>query len=268
MARITRSFLFVPGDRPDRFAKAAASGAHQVVVDLEDAVGLADKLTARQAVQEWLAQGHVAAVRINSAETEWFEDDLKMLAGVSPAALMLPKADAAAAARAVAALPGCPVIALVETVKGYMELRHLAAVKGVTRIAFGSVDFGTETGIEDEDDAMTAVRTQIVLESCYAGLEPPIDGVSTGFNDADLMRQDALRSRQLGFGGKLCIHPKQVAAVNDAFRPDAAQVDWARRVLAAMEASKGAATAVDGKMVDKPVLEQAQRIMADAEADG
>lgn len=266
MERIVRSYLFVPGDRPDRFEKASASGAHQVVIDLEDAVGLAEKRTARDAVGTWLASGRVAAVRINGADTEWFEDDLQVLRRTPPAALMLPKADTEAARRVVAALPGCPVIALVETVKGYMELRQLAAVSGVSRIAFGSVDFGTETGIADEGDAMTAVRTQIVLESCHAGLVPPIDGVSTGFNDEAQMRQDALRSRQLGFGGKLCIHPRQVAAVNDAFQPDAAQIDWARRVLAAMAASNGAATAVDGKMVDKPVLEQARRIMADAEA--
>lgn len=268
MRRLERSYLFVPGDRPERFAKAAASGAHQVVIDLEDAVGLADKASARESARAWLAAGHAAAVRINGADTEWFEDDLQMLQEASPAAVMLPKADADAAARAAAALPDCPVIALVETVTGYMELRQLAAVAGVARIAFGSVDFGTETGIEDNGDALTAVRTQIVLESCYAGLEPPIDGVSTAFNDPDLMQRDALRSRQLGFGGKLCIHPKQVAAVNDAYLPSAAQLDWAQRVLAAMAASHGAATAVDGKMVDKPVLEQAQRIVADAEAAG
>lgn len=266
MKRIARSFLFVPGDRPDRFEKASASGAHQVVIDLEDAVGLADKESAREAVRTWLASGRQAAVRINSADTEWFEDDLRMLRESALAALMLPKADIEAAERAAVALPGCPIIALVETVKGYMELRSLAALTAVSQIAFGSVDFGTETAIADEGDAMTAVRTQIVLESCYAGLLPPIDGVSVGFNDEAQMRSDALRSRQLGFGAKLCIHPKQVAAVNEAFLPDAAQIDWAQRVLAAMAASNGAATAVDGKMVDKPVVEQARRIMAAAES--
>ena len=97
MTRLARSFLFVPGDRPDRFDKAAASGAHQVIIDLEDAVGLADKVSARQSVHDWLAAGHAAGVRINGADTEWFEDDLKMLRNVSPAAVMLPKADAEAA---------------------------------------------------------------------------------------------------------------------------------------------------------------------------
>jgi citrate lyase subunit beta/citryl-CoA lyase len=145
-----------------------------------------------------------------------------------------------------------------------MELRQLAAIPGLHRIAFGSVDFAGESGIADEGDAMTAIRTQIVLESRHAGLMAPIDGVSVEFGDEERMRSDALRSRQLGFGGKLCIHPRQVAPVNAAFLPTAGEVRWAQRVLAAFEASHGAATAVDGKMIDKPVVERARRIAADA----
>ena len=111
---------------------------------------------------------------------------------------------------------------------------------------------------------MTAVRTQIVLESCFAGLQSPIDGVSVNFNDGALMRTDALRSRQLGFGGKLCIHPKQVAIVNEAYQPTAEQVNWAKQVIAAFDKSAGGATTVDGKMIDKPVVEQARQYLAEA----
>jgi len=174
------------------------------------------------------------------------------------------KADAASRLRTAQALPGRGLIALLETVRGFAELRALAAVPGLSRIAFGSVDFSLESGIADEGEALTAVRTQIVLESCLAGLAPPVDGVSVVFDDDEAMRRHALRSRQLGFGGKLCIHPRQVAPVNAAFRPDAAQLQWAQRVLAAFEASAGAATAVDGLMVDKPVVERAKAILADA----
>ena len=110
---------------------------------------------------------------------------------------------------------------------------------------------------------MTAIRTQLVLESCNAGLEAPVDGVGLEFSDDGRMRSDALRSRQLGFGGKLCIHPRQVGAVNAAFLPSAAELDWARRVIAAFEASQGAATALDGKMIDKPVVDRARRIVGD-----
>jgi citrate lyase subunit beta/citryl-CoA lyase len=266
MSRISHSLLFVPGDRSERFEKAVASGAHQVIIDLEDAVAPTLKKQARDAVADWLGKGRSAMVRINAADTEWFDDDLLMMSTLASASLMLPKADIESLASTIKALPGRQIIALIETVKGYIELRQVAAMPGLTRIAFGSVDFGMETGINDDKDAMTAIRTQIVLESCLAGLAPPVDGVSVGFTDEMQMRCEARRSRQLGFGGKLCIHPKQVDVVNSVFRPGASQVDWARRVLAAMEASRGAATTVDGKMVDKPVVEQAQRILADIEA--
>ena len=264
MEPISRSFLFVPGDRPDRFGKAAASGAHEMVIDLEDAVAPEAKVQAREAASSWLAYGNVTGVRINGADTPWFVDDLEMLKQHQSAWLMLPKAELYSVSRATSAFTDRPLIALVETVRGYMELRQIATVPGVRRIAFGSVDFGVETGIEDEEDAMTAIRTQIVLESCYAGLLPPVDGVSVNFRDEELMKRDARRSRQLGFGGKLCIHPKQVAAVNEAYLPTPEQVDWAQRVVEAFEASGGGAANVDGKMIDKPVVEQARRIIAEA----
>ncbi|MEJ8850149.1 CoA ester lyase [Variovorax rhizosphaerae] len=259
---IARSLLFVPGDRPERFDKALASGTHAVILDLEDAVAPSAKVQAREAVGAWLAAGGQAIVRINAIDTEWHADDLRLVQAMPGAGVMLPKADAASMAGVANALRGRPVIALVETVAGYLGLRQLCATPGLQRLAFGSVDFAVESGIADEGDAMTAIRTQIALESCHARLAAPIDGVSLEFTDEARMRADALRSRQLGFGGKLCIHPRQVSAVNAAFLPTAAELQWATRVLAAFEASQGAATAVDGKMIDKPVVERARRIVA------
>jgi citrate lyase subunit beta/citryl-CoA lyase len=264
MTQLARSLLFVPGDRPERFAKAVASGAHAIVLDLEDAVAPAGKDAARDAVGAWLADGHRAIVRINAIDTPWFEADLDMLRSAPGTGVMLPKAETASLAHTLRAVGGRQVIALVETVGGYMELRTLVALDGLARIAFGSVDFAADSGIADEGDAMTAIRTNIVLSSCHAGLEAPIDGVSLAFKDADVMRADALRSRQLGFGGKLCIHPGQVEAVNDAWRPSMAERAWAERVVAAFHASQGAATAVDGKMIDKPVVERARRMLTEA----
>lgn len=261
-APLSRTLLFVPGDRPERFAKAAASGAHEIILDLEDAVAPAAKDAARASVARWLADGGKAVVRINGADTPWFEADLAMLLTVPDAAIMLPKAEDASVARTSAAVPGRRLIALVETVAGYMELREVAGSPCVDRIAFGSVDFSAESGIADEGEALTPVRTAIVLASVHAGLQAPIDGVSLEFNDESRMTADAQRSRQLGFGGKLCIHPRQVAAVNAAFMPSQAEREWARRVLTAFEASGGAATAVDGKMIDKPVVERARRIVS------
>ena len=264
--RIARSFLFVPGHKSERFDKAAASGAHDIILDLEDAVAPEDKQRAREQVAAWLAaSGKPAIVRINAQGTPWFADDLRMIANAPNAAVMLPKADAASLTHTVSALPGCRLIALVETVAAYLDLRAVCAVAGVEQIAFGSVDFSSESGIADEHHALDAVRTQIVLESVNAGLLPPIDGVSVNFSDAEQITAEARHSRQLGYGAKLCIHPAQVAAVNAAFEPTAAEADWARRVLAAFAASQGAATAVDGKMIDKPLVDKARRIVAAVE---
>lgn len=266
--RIERSLLFVPGHRPERFDKAAASGAHAVVLDLEDAVAPADKPGAREQVAAWLAAGHQAFVRVNAADTPWHADDLRMLAAAAGAGVMLPKATASRMAVVLQALPGRRAIALLESVTGYQELAWLAALAGLERIAFGSVDFAAETGIDDAGEALTAVRTQIVLQSLAAGLAAPIDGVSLGFTDAPALLGEARRSRSLGFGGKLCIHPAQLAAVHAAFSPSAMELAWAARVLAAFESSGGAATAVDGKMVDKPVVERARRLLAEPVAGG
>ena len=262
--RPARSLLFVPADRPQRFAKAVDSGAHQVVLDLEDAVAPAAKDIARNEVSAWLAAGRRAVVRINAADTPWFADDLRLLRSLPGAELMLPKAEPEATAQAAAALQGRPLIALLETARGLAGLEAVASTPGVVRIAFGSVDFCADTGIEDEGEALTCVRIRLVLASRLAGLAPPVDGVSVEFTDLQRMQQHALRSRQLGFGGKLCIHPRQVSAVHAAFRPSEADRAWAGRVLAAFEASGGAATSVDGKMVDKPVVERARQIVAEA----
>jgi citrate lyase subunit beta/citryl-CoA lyase len=264
MEAVARSLLFVPGDRPERFDKAAASGAHEVILDLEDAVAPVAKARAREAVAAWLRSGRRATVRINSQQTPWFEDDLTMLSTTPSASAMLAKAEPQSLAATAAALPGQRLIALLETAHGYLGVRAMAAVPGLVRIAFGSIDFEAETGIADDGEAMTAVRTQIVLESCAAGLQAPIDGVSVVIDDASALRSHALRSRRLGFGGKLCIHPRQVEPVNLAWRPTPDEVQWAARVLEAFAAGGGGAIALDGKMVDKPVLERARRIVADA----
>jgi citrate lyase subunit beta/citryl-CoA lyase len=266
MSLIPRSHLFVPGDRPDRFDKAAVSGAHEVILDLEDAVAPAAKTQARDAVFTWLAAGKRAVVRINAADTDWYAEDMELLRALSGATVMLPKADAESVAQTVEMLSGRPIIALLETASAFMDLERLATTPGVARMAFGSVDFSADTGIVDEGDALTAVRTQIVMASRYAGLVAPIDGVSVEFTNVARMEQEALRSHRLGFGGKLCIHPRQVAAIHAMFKPSPQERSWATRVLAAFDASHGAATALDGKMIDKPVVERARRIVLEADA--
>ena len=220
------------------------------------------KDVARRSVSQWLSGGARAIVRINGADTPWHTADLEMVKQHDRAVVMVPKADRASLANTAAHLPGRSMIALVESVAGYSELHDVVRAPGVKRIAFGSVDFSAESGIADEGEGLTSVRTAIVLASVLAGLQEAIDGVSLELRDAGKIAEAAQRSRRLGFGGKLCIHPAQVGAVNAAFAPSESERQWAQRVLVAFEASGGAATTLDGKMIDKPVVERARRIAA------
>jgi citrate lyase subunit beta/citryl-CoA lyase len=139
-------------------------------------------------------------------------------------------------------------------------------VPGVLRLAFGSVDFNSDSGIQGDGEELNLVRSQLVLVSRLAGVQPPIDGVSLAIDDAQALDTDVRRSRRFGFGAKLCIHPKQVAGVHAAFRPTPAEEQWARRVISAVQAGGLGAIAVDGKLVDKPVLLLAQALVAEVDA--
>jgi len=258
-----RSYLFVPGDRPERIAKALASGADAVIVDLEDAVAPANKNAARDAVAGALESTQPFVLRINGADTAWFADDARLAAHPGVAAVMLPKAASADPVAALhAASGGKPVLALVESAAGVANVAALAATTGVARLVFGSIDFQLDLDIVDDDLALLAFRSQLVLASRVANLPAPVDGVTTALDDAVRIELEARRARSLGFGAKLCIHPRQVAIVNSAFSPVEAELAWARRVVGAAAAADGAAVAVDGKMVDAPVLARARRLLA------
>lgn len=256
-----RSLLFVPGDRPDRFAKAVAAGADGVVLDLEDAVAAASKGAARSHVAAWLESGKTAIVRINAADTPWFADDLSAIIAGQGVTVMLPKASmdgVAAVASQIGEQTG--IVALVETAAGILDAAAICQSPNVIRAAFGSVDLSTELGVDPDDrEALLHARSVLVLASAASGIAPPLDGVTTNVTDADPARADAAYAARLGFGGKLCIHPAQIAAVNTAFEPGADEISWARAVLAA--GTEGAAK-VDGHMIDAPVLERARRIVA------
>ena len=260
MPAIPRSYLFVPGNRPERFARAAASGAGAVIVDLEDAVPPADKDAARMQVAAVLDPSNPVVVRINAEDTSWFEDDLALCRHAGVAAIMLPKAESVDNLRRVAQL-GLPVLPLIETACGMATVDALARVKGVARLAFGSIDFQFDLGIEGDDEELLYFRSMLVLASRVAGLAPPIDGVTVALDDDAQLHADTLRARRFGFGAKLCIYPRQVAAVNAGFRPTETELAWATRVLAAAREANCAAVAVDGMMVDRPVMLRAQRIV-------
>jgi citrate lyase subunit beta/citryl-CoA lyase len=267
-ATTCRSYLFVPGDRPERFDKALASGAHAVILDLEDAVIPDRKPLARAALAEWLARSTARVfVRVNPAGTPWHEEDCALLASTAVRGVMVPKAEDAGVLAQVAAhlRPEQELLPLVETVAGHFEAAALAQVARVSRLAFGSFDFMSDAGIQGDVEELDAVRTNLVLASRRMGLQAPVDGVSLAIDDAAQLEQDVRRSRRFGMGGKLCIHPRQVAVVHTGFAPRPEEVDWARRVLDALAAGPLGAIAVDGKLVDRPIAARAEAILREAQ---
>lgn len=261
---LPRSYLFVPGNRPERFDKACAAGADAVIVDLEDAVPPTEKAAARAAVAAWLSPDKPVLVRINGFDSAWFADDLQLCALPGVAGVVLPKAEHEVAVAQVAAAGANAVLPLIESGLGLWNAALLARLPRIERLVFGSIDFSLDLNIQESHETLLYARSQLVLASSVAGIAAPVDGVTASFDDPAHVQADAMRARALGFGGKLCIHPKQVALVHQAFAPSADEVDWATRVLAAAEAAQGAAVAVDGRMVDRPVILIAQQMLEEA----
>lgn len=270
--RVPRSYLFVPASRPERIGKALSAGADAVIVDLEDAVAPDAKAEARAGLSAPWSGLQTAAqvggvqlfVRVNGADTAWFADDLAWCRAHGVRQIMLPKADATALAAFHAELPGAHCHALLETAAGFADLYEVARAPGVTRLVFGSIDLMFDLDVADDGEPLHHFRSELVLHSRAAGLPAPVDGVCTAIGDAEALAVDTARGRRFGFGAKLLIHPNQVEGVHAALAPSAQEVAWARRVVEQAAAAQGAAIAVDGKMVDRPVLERALRIVAAA----
>ncbi|MDH6594921.1 citrate lyase subunit beta/citryl-CoA lyase [Variovorax sp. TBS-050B] len=272
---LARSFLFVPADRPERHARALATGAGGVIVDLEDAVAPARKAGAREGLAASFAaltppQRERLLVRINAAGTPWHADDCTQVAALAAggliAGVVLPKAEGAGdLARIAGAIgPRGVLVPLVESAAGLAALDELAAAPQVLRLAFGNLDFQADLGMAcDADEAELApVRLALVLASRRAGLAAPVDGVTPDWRDAARLAADCARARRGGFGAKLCIHPEQVAPVHAALGASADELAWARRVVEAVAAAGGGVASLDGRMVDAPVLRRAERLLA------
>jgi citrate lyase subunit beta/citryl-CoA lyase len=260
---VRRSYLFVPGNRPDRYAKACATRADAVIVDLEDAVAPADKAGARGSLSAWLGPQHRVMVRVNAPGSEWFVDDLHACANDAVTAIVLPKAERAGDVGEVTAICGVrPVLPLIETARGLWNALSVAEAPNVQSLLFGSLDFQADLGATD--DELLYARSELVLVSRVAGIAAPVDGVTQSIDDPELLRRDCQRACQLGFGGKLCIHPNQVDVVNRGFSPASDDIEWAQRVVEAFALSRGNAALLDGRMIDRPVLVRAQAILAQA----
>ncbi|MGE8065235.1 HpcH/HpaI aldolase/citrate lyase family protein [Pseudomonas sp. NPDC089569] len=260
-----RSALFVPGSRPERFSKALASGADVVIVDFEDAVEASLKRHARQLLGQFLAEHDVQVlVRINAADHAEHAADLDFCRDQpAVAGILLPKAESAAQL-ARSAATGKLVWPIIESARGLLALAEIAASPGVERLTFGALDLGLDLGLNSGSQAAETVldqaRIAVLLHSRANHLVAPLDSVFPAFEDIEGLRLAMNRARDMGFGGALCIHPKQVAVIHGALAPSDAELEWARKVLAA--AGSGlAAFQVDGQMVDAPVLSRARRLL-------
>lgn len=252
------SYLFVPGLRPDRILRALDCGADAVIVDLEDAVSPGDKTMARHRVAQWLQQhpGRQILLRVNAVHTEWHADDLKVAAMDNVSAIVVPKSEHA---QTLPAITGKPLLPMIESAAGFANVAAIAGHPSTSRLMFGTYDFRVDLGLGDSAEALLHFASGLVLASRVAGLAPPIDGVMANLNDEAGWIAQARRARALGFGGMLCIHPRQVAAVNEGFAPSEAEIAWAQQIVGG--AADAAVSVVNGQFVDRPILLRARAIL-------
>ena len=268
---LVRSVLFAPAGEERKLLKALASAADAVVADLEDATAAGEKEAARTTVEAVWADAEprpARGLRVNAPGSEWFDGDLELSRRLTLDFLMLPKATP----EAVAALGpiGPPVLAIVETADGLRRAYETAATPRVFALALGSHDLGAELLTTARADGLELLyaRSKLVTDSAAAGLRPPFDTVFLDVRDHAGLEQEARLARTLGLGGKLCIHPDQLEVVNAAFAPTDAELEWARRVLdahaAGLREGRGV-VALDGRMIDAPVVLRAERLIAEAQ---
>ena len=266
------TFLFVPGTRPERFVKALDSGADAVIIDLEDAVAQEDKEIARGAIRSaWPSfsaeQKQRLIIRSNSPGSAFYAADLILLQEIAAACVLIPKSESLDQINGVAQiLPNTAIIPMIETALGLDRIHEIANSEQVLRLALGNLDLQADLGMacDPQETELQTACFQLVLASRLAQIAPPITGVTTSTDDLERISGDAQRAKRMGFGGKLCIHPKQIVPVKTAFQPSELDISWAHQVIEADEVSKGGVAKLNGRMVDRPVVLLAQRILASA----
>lgn len=273
------AWLFVPGDRPDRWAGAAAR-ADAVVVDLENAVAPAGKAEARSAVAR--ALDHVLAaqlvVRVNAAGTPWYAEDVATVREAGVMTVMVPKVRGRAdLERAAVDLPGVALVALCETATSILDVREVAAAPGCSAMMWGGEDLAVDLGgtASHTDDgtlapAMAYARTHLRYGARAAGVAA-IDAPVLRMDRADVITAEAVSAAAMGYHAKACIHPDHVPLIRDAFRPNPAEVARAEAVVSAVDRLLGTTNdtevpvfVLDGQMVDHPVVALARQVLARA----
>jgi citrate lyase beta subunit len=276
-----RSLLFVPADQPRKVAKAVASGADAVIVDLEDAVAPARKLAARDGLATVVRGVDFSAtrllVRINAVGSALAQDDVLATLPANPAGYVLPKTETPEAVHQVRAWLHAHgagerlIFPLIESALGILNLRDIVLTSGaLAGLLFGGEDFVASIGAQAtaERRELLYARSSVVTAAGAVGI-PAVDTVFTAHGDVDGLRADAMLARQLGFAGKLLIHPAQVAVVNDVWRVDSAEIAAARALLAAYDQHVAQGSGVfsyQGRMVDEAIMRRARQVLARADA--
>ena len=283
---VFRSLLFAPGNHARRVEKSLTLDADVVILDLEDAVVVAEKEATRAKVVAAFQTPRRALgyVRINAFDTPFCFDDLQAVVAPGIDGILLPKVESpgqlVAVDWAVAALErarglregGIDLVPIIETGRGMAGLRDIArSGTRVRRLSFGAGDYTLDLGMRWTfgERELDHARTAIVVESRAAGLEPPVDTVFIHLGQPDVLRRSAELARDLGFQGKLCIHPEQVGPVNETFTPTGEETAKAERHVAAFEEAEARGSAsiqVDGYFIDYPIVEQARRTLRIAQA--
>ena len=272
--QIERSLLFVPGHRPERFDKAAASGSHALVLDLEDAVAPADKDTARQTAFSYLlnreAETGTVALRINGLDTIAGINDLHALLNseVDPEVIVLPKASSFEQLGILANLlavsgKAARVVAIIETAGALAEIEKLAQAPKLLGLMFGAADMAADLGAATSWEGLIYARQRLVAAAASSNILP-IDAPFFDIHDSDGGAKEVQQALEIGFRAKAAIHPRHIEAINQSLTPSADMVEQARRILA--ENGKGVGV-VDGKMIDEAVARKARRVLSMAGAD-
>lgn len=260
-----KSFIFTPGNRPDRFERALSANADVIILDLDASVMPEQKALARRQILDFLRSVPTPEkfiVRTNALGSTWAVDELKQLANTQISGVLLPMVEKAEHARLAHSLLNnrLPIISLVETARGISNIRDICQNGDSCRIAFGNMDYETDVDLGGDRWGLIYPSSQVVIESRCAGLPPPIAGVTANFKEPKVLLDDIQFERSLGFGAKLCIHPVQVNAINTAFSPTEEEFARAQRIVDA--GANSYAINLDGEMVDRPVIERALRTLA------
>lgn len=236
---LARSWLLVNGAQYERFEAAAHSRADIVVLDIEDAVAPKDKAAARANVTRWLADGHTDWVRVNGFGTQWWADDLALLAGTSVGGVMLAMVESVDHVTETAKrLPNVPIVALVETARGLERITEIASAKGTFRLAFGIGDFRRDTGFGDNPMTLAYARSRFTIAAKAAHLPSAIDGPTVGSSALRLSEATAV-SAEFGMTGKICLTPEQCMTVNEGLSPSVEEIAWAKEFLTEYERDGG-----------------------------